>query len=116
MSVRAIDNNGDWTFGQGVGNYIKDDAEIAQNVITRLKSFKNDYFLDTEQNIDWINILGTKNNKDLIITEVRRVISETNGVLRVNDILVLTDTNRNADISVNFDTINNKNIIASVGV
>ena len=41
MSVRKIDKNGDWTFGQGLGNYIKNDDEISQNVITRLKSFTN---------------------------------------------------------------------------
>lgn len=114
--VRQIDKNGDWTFGQGLGNYIIDDDEIGQNVTTRLKSFKNDYFLDTEQYIDWLNDLGKKNNIDLVIENVRRVVSETTGVLRVNDVSIIDNINRNANISINFDTINNKNVLREVGI
>ncbi len=116
MSVRKLDKNGDWTFGQGLGNYIKNDDEIVQNVTTRLKSFKNDYFLDTEQYIDWLNDLGTKGNEDLIISNIRRVVAETNGILRVNDVSLLNNTNRNATININFDTINNKNLTTQIGV
>ena len=113
MSVRKLDKNGDWTFGQGLGNYIKNDDEIVQNVTTRVKSFKNDYFLDTEQYIDWLNDLAFKGNEDLIISNIRRVVAETNGILRVNDVSLLNNTNRNATININFDTINNKNLVLS---
>jgi len=116
MSVRKLDKNGDWTFGQGLGNYIKNDDEIVQNVTTRLKSFKNDYFLDTEQYIDWLNDLAFKGNEDLIISNIRRVVAETNGILRVNDVSLLNNTNRNATININFDTINNKNLTTQIGV
>jgi len=116
MSVRKLDKNGDWTFGQGLGNYIKNDDEIVQNVTTRLKSFKNDYFLDTEQYIDWLNDLAFKGNEDLIISNIRRVVAETNGILRVNDISILDNTNRNATININFDTVNNKNLTTQIGV
>jgi len=116
MSVRKIDKNGDWTFGQGLGNYIKNDDEISQNVITRLKSFKNDYFLDTEQHIDWINDLGKKNNENTVIANIRRVVSETAGILRVNNVSISSNTHRNANININFDTINNTNILKEIGI
>ena len=116
MSVRKIDDNSDWTFGQGLGNYITKDDEIAQNVVTRIKSFKNDYFLDTEQYIDWLNILGVKNNETLVINEVRKVVQKTTGVQRVNDVSLVENDRRNAIILIDFDTIYNKNFLKEVGI
>ena len=116
MSVRKIDDDSDWTFGQGLGNYITKDNEIAQNVVTRLKSFKNDYFLDNTQNIDWLNILGVKNNESLVVNEVRRVVQQTEGIQRVNDVSLVQNDRRNAIIQINFDTIYNKNVLKEVGI
>lgn len=116
MSVRKIDSNSDWTFGQGLGNYITKDKAISQNIITRLKSFKNDYFLDNSQNIDWINILGVKNNQTLITEEIRRVVQQTNDVQRVNSVELVENNLRNAIILINYDTIYNKNISEEVGI
>ena len=116
MSVRKIDKNGDWTFGQGLGNYITRDNEIAQNVATRLKAFKNDYFFDNSQNIDWWNILGVKNNESLVINEVRRVVQQTEGIQRVNDVSLVQNDRRNAIILIDFDTIYNKNVLKEVGI
>lgn len=116
MSVRKLDSNGDFTFGQSQGNYIKRDNEIAQNVVTRIKSFKNDYFLDNSQNIDWLNILGVKNNEEIIIGEVRRVVQQTNGVQRVNEVSLVQNDRRSATIQIKFDTIYNQNILKEVGI
>jgi len=116
MSVRKIDEDSDWTFGQGLGNYITKDNDIAQNVATRIKSFKNDYFLDNTQNIDWLNILGVKNNESLILNEVRRVVQQTEGVQRVNDVSLVQNDKRNAIILIDFDTIYNRNILKEVGI
>jgi len=116
MSVRKIDEDSDWTFGQGLGNYITKDNEIAQNVVTRIKSFKNDYFLDNTQNIDWLNILGVKNNESLIINEVRKVVQQTDGIQRVNDVSLLANNKRDATIQIDYDTIYNKNILKEVGI
>jgi hypothetical protein len=117
MATRKIDNIGDFTFGQGAGNYNKNnDAEISQNVVTRIRSFKFDYFLDIQANIDWLNILGVKNNETLIINEVRKVIQQTTGVQRVNNVQLLKNDKRNATIQINFDTIYNKNIQKEVGI
>lgn len=115
--TRKLDSNGDWTFGKGFANYIRKDDEIAQNVSTRLKSFKNDWFLDTEKNIDWFSILGNKNNEQTIKLEVTRVVKSTVGVLRVNSVEITSIyQNRNAIITVDFDTINNINIKKQIGI
>ena len=86
MRVSRLDENKDWTFGRGKANYAIEDEAIAQNVSTRVKSFANDWFLDTVANIDWIAILGLKTNRDIILNEVERVISETVNVIRITEI------------------------------
>lgn len=111
--TRGIDKNKDWQFGNGINNYKTKDDEIAQNVVTRILSFENDWFLDEDAEIDWLTLLGQRNNKKAIEQEVRRVTIETDGVLRVNRVEVTVE-NRNASIVVEFDTINKENITSEV--
>jgi len=108
MSVRALAGT-DWTFGKSKRNLLYGDDEIAQNVVTRIKSFKNDWFLDTEAEIDWLNILSSKNNKQTIINNIIRVTEATTGVLNVTNVDVLV-TGRYAAITLLYNTINNDNI------
>lgn len=105
MQVKRLDENGDWTFGNGQANYLKDNDAVLQNVTTRLKSFKNDWFLDGDANIDWFNILGSKSNKQTIISEVERVTLQTEGVTKINTIEIEELENRAAKILINLDTI-----------
>jgi hypothetical protein len=110
ITVRKLDNNKDWTFGQGLANYQDKDNAIAQNVSTRLKSFMFDWFLDQQANIDWFNILGQKNNKQVILNVVKTTVLNTDGVISVSDILILDGTDmqsRMLQIQVNFTTIYN---------
>lgn len=105
MKVRRLNNDKDWTFGNGQANYLKDNDAVLQNVTTRLKSFKNDWFLDGDANIDWFNILGSKENKQTIINEVERVTLQTEGVTKINSIELTETENRGANILINLDTI-----------
>jgi len=109
MKVRRIDKNGDWTFGQGTANYADGAEAVRQNVLTRLKSFQNDWFLDMNACIDWLSILGNKNNREIIRREVRRVCGETVGVLAVTSVQIDTvNHNRKADITLSFATFYDK--------
>jgi hypothetical protein len=117
MSVRALDSSGDWTFGQSLANYLTGADEVRQNVITRLKSFKNDWFLDTTQNIDWFNILGNKNTQKIIIQEITRVTQETDGVRQVNNVTILSiNLKRELTVSLSFDTIYDQSFIQQIGI
>ena len=113
--TRGIDANKDWQFGNGINNYKTKDDEISQNVITRLLSFENDWYLDEGAEIDWLTLLGQRNNQKAIEQEVRRVTMDTDGVLRVNEVSI-TVANGNATIIVQYDTINNENITSEVAV
>lgn len=103
--VRALDANNDWTFGSGKANYISGKDAINQTVATRLKSFKYDNPLDTEANIDWIGLLGTKGTQDDILNEIERVVLATDGVTNMTNLEVTLTNNRAQSISVSYNTI-----------
>lgn len=116
MSVRALDSNGDWTFGQGRANYKTKSNEIAQNVVTRLRSFKNNWFLDTDANIDWFSILGNYNNEQTIRREIERVTIETDGVKSIEKIEILVDSSRKATISLEYTDIFEESFVKEIGL
>lgn len=107
--VRALDSSGDWVFGSGKANYISAKAAINQTVTTRLKSFKYDNPLNTESNIDWIGLLGTKGTEDQILSEIERVVLATDGVTKLTNLEVTKTADRVQSISVSYDTIYDDN-------
>lgn len=116
MAVRRLDENGDWTFGQGRANYLIGPDEVLQRVITRIKSFKNDWFLDVDQCIDWINLLANRNNSKIIEDEIERVTLSTPGVRSVKQVKILSINKRDATILLSFDTIYNKAFQKEIGI
>ena len=59
MTVRRLDEDGDLAMGQVklLTGYAA--AEVAQNVVTRLKFFLGEWFLDTSDGTDWFgSVLG----------------------------------------------------------
>jgi len=101
MKVSRITSDNDWTFGRGLANYISKADAVHQKVRTRLQEFKNDWILDTEKGIDWIDLLGRKGTQNAIEREIERVCIGTIGVATVDDISVVVDrTLRTASISV----------------
>lgn len=59
-------------------------TEVARQwVSVRLKTLLGEWFLDTSQGIDWINILSQKGNRTLVDTVIQRTIVETRFVTRL---------------------------------
>lgn len=106
MRVSGLDEDGDWRFGRGLAVYISRGDAIRQNVVTRLKSFRTDFFLDVDANIDWIDLLGRRETKEEILRAVERVTLSTDGVTTISklEIEVKTST-RKATIMLAFGTI-----------
>jgi len=115
MRVSRLDSGHDWTFGKGLANYATKSEAIRQNVQTRLLSFANDWFLDISSNIDWIYILGSKNNEETIKNEVERVVLATDGVLTLDKYELKIDS-REATIEIKFTDIYSENVPALVSV
>lgn len=116
MRVRRITAGGDWTFGQGLANYADKSEAIRQNVVTRIKSFKRDWFLDDSANIAWFDILSSKSNKQTIIREIERVTLATEGVQSITKLDVSGITNREAVVELSFTTIFDDNFTETVGI
>lgn len=60
MIVRALDSDGDWTFGKGKNDYKQNREAVKQNIQTRILSFLGDCFFKLSAGIDWFNLLGGK--------------------------------------------------------
>lgn len=105
MIVRALDSNGDWIFGKGKQNYLTGINALKQQIVTRLKSWKGNCFFARMDGVDWNNYLdiGTKNLLDL---DIKRVVLQTGGVLRMrNYSSILATENRNVSVSFTLDTV-----------
>jgi len=99
MRVSGLDSDGDWIFGSGKASYKTQSEAVLQSIKTRLKSFTDDWFLNIEDGIDWINLLGSKDNEDSINREIEKTILQTDGVVAIiNFSTTLTD--RNLSVSV----------------
>jgi len=113
ISIRQIENisvvAGDWTFGNGLADYIQEEAEINQDLSTRLKSFKNDNPLNMDDNIDWIGLLGRKGTEDTILKEIERVALQTEGITRITSLEVTKTVDRVQSISLLYNTIYTEN-------
>lgn len=83
MKVRAIDSDGDWVFGKGKNDYKKDIDALKQIITTRIKSWKRDCFFAPNDGVDYKNFLD-RNTKTFLDNDIKRVILQTDGVLRIN--------------------------------
>jgi len=102
MIIRNLDQNGDWVFGQGNGNYLTQNNAIGLNIKTRLLSWVGDCFFDLGAGIDWLNRLSKKNQRQLLENDIRRVILQSYGVVGiVNFGTDLTGRKFSANYSVN---------------
>lgn len=88
MSIaRGLDSNGDWLFGKGTNDYVSGNAEVAQDIQTRLSSFVGDCFFDASSGVDWFNLLGSKNQIALNLA-VAAVILNTPNVIGIKQLYV----------------------------
>lgn len=117
MRVSGLDEDGDWRFGRGLAVYISRSDAVRQNVVTRLRSFRTDFFLDVDANIDWIDLLGRKGTREEILRAVERVTLSTDGVTTITqlDIEVKTST-RKATIMLTLGTIFDESITEEITI
>ncbi len=91
MRIRNLDDNGDWTFGKGLQDYLVDQDAILLNLKTRLLSFLGDCFFAKQEGIDWFNFLGSK-NQDQINIAVIKVINSSEGINDVTSVDFFLDS------------------------
>lgn len=113
MRVSGLTSTGDWSFGRGRANYKSASDAVGQNIVTRLRSFKRDWYLDSEANVDWLRLLSTRGIRtETIRQQVERVVRSTEGVARVDRIQAnLNRATRNLTITVNVVDVYNERLL-----
>ena len=107
MTYRKLDANGDYTFGQGSANFFIDQPEaVGQAVMTALKLFQGEWFLDTTAGTPYNSqILGA----GMVATydaAIQDVILSTQGVKSILSYISSVNTaTRSAEINCTIDTI-----------
>jgi hypothetical protein len=74
MLFRALDANGDWMFGQGMGSFATRQAATALNISTRLKSIKGDCFFAPQDGVDYRNLLEKGQAQNLKIAQANQIM------------------------------------------
>lgn len=104
MRVRSITNGGDWTFGKGRAHYKTKSDAIRQNVLTRLRSFRDDWFLNVNHGGRWFELFGTRGTTERqVLREVERIVLTTEGVRAIERLRVIRrDSPRSVTIGLTF--------------
>lgn len=116
MTIRNLDSAGDWTFGQGRQNYLRDERAIELNVQTRLACFLNDCFWQMDFGVDWWNLLGAKGPtaESAIVLQCRTSIAGAFGVVRIGTVRPTIDARtRRLVVRYVIDTIFTRNLVGS---
>lgn len=82
MIFRALTRDGDWQFGAGKQTYARDLTALQFDIKTRLLQWRGDCFYAPEEGVDWNNFLDI-GTKDFLDRDIRRVILQTPGVIRI---------------------------------
>ena len=114
MNFRALDSAGDWTFGNGVQNYLTDNSAIAADISTALQVFLGECFIATNFGVDWWNLIGSKDEAGVIL-QCRQIIVGRVGVTKINSVVATLDrTTRRLVVTYSIDTIFSHNLSNSV--
>jgi len=74
MKTRAVDGNWDWKFGKGLQDYADDALGVAYTVKMKILSWYKDCFFAMDEGIDWKNIIGAKNTKEMADISIKDIL------------------------------------------
>jgi hypothetical protein len=115
MKFRNLSTTNDWSFGQGMQSYASDLKALCLNLKTRILSWAGDCFFDLSAGIDWKNLLDYNTQKQ-IINALKNIAFKTEGVIRVNSIVVSPITDRSVDINISVDTIYGSSVTNAINL
>ncbi len=105
MKLRALTEDGDWTFGTGLYSYTRKIDAIALAIRTRLRSWKGDCFFALAEGVDYVNYLSY-DTKDYLDSNIKRVVLTTEGVLKITNYeSELNNSDRKVTIKMSVQTI-----------
>ncbi|WP_047236638.1 hypothetical protein [Chromobacterium subtsugae] len=83
MRYRKLDANGDYVIGSGADFYANEVAAVAQAVVTRLRLWRAEWFLDTSDGTPWLQDALGQAGKTAIDAALRARILATPGVTEI---------------------------------
>lgn len=85
MRYRQLDAAGDYTFGHGAADFLRDTPEtVAQAVLTRLKLLRGEWFVDTPDGTPWQTEILGEHTRDSYDMAIRSRILGTPGVTQID--------------------------------
>ena len=107
LIYRKLDPNGDYTFGQGSGNFYKNSPEaVAQAVKTRLGLIQGEWFLDIETGTPYNSQILGAGTIPLYDSAIQEVILNTVGVTKITSYSSQVDpSTRHAVVNCTIDTV-----------
>lgn len=93
MKVAGNTSDGDFIFGRGLASYKSKSEAIRQNVVTRLRLFTDDWFMNIESGNPWNELFGGKASKDKIKRQIERSVMTTDGVRQLNSLETIENKN-----------------------
>lgn len=86
MRYRALDSNGDYSFGRDSGNFlINSSACVAQSVQTRLQLWLGEWFLNPTDGTPWLQNVFGRFSKIVADMAIRARVLTTQGVTTISD-------------------------------
>lgn len=84
IRYRQLDQNGDMSWGANLANFYIDNGQaVAQAVLTRLRLWLGEWFLDTSQGVPYLTKVFGKNTQATADTVIRSIILGTLGVTSI---------------------------------
>ena len=109
MKFRSLDGNWDWDFGKGLSSYAPDSMAIAYDVKSKILSWYGDCFFAAQDGIDWKNIIGTKDQKKKLDSNIKRILINQEGIIEIT-FFESEISDRKYHCRVGFKTIYNETI------
>lgn len=116
MRYRELTATGDYKFGHGRLDFLVDSpATVAQAVLTALKLFQGEWFLDSNAGMPWNSQVLGYNTQPLYDTAIKSKILSITGVKSIVQYSSSLDHSKRAlSVSVNIDTVFGMASISSV--
>jgi len=107
MRYRKLDEIGDYSFGNSQANFHQNTpAGVGQAVLTRLKLWVNEWFLNVEDGTDWLDQVLGRGTSLLYEQVIKQRILGTFGVTEITDFYTQFDPNtRKLNIQTTINTV-----------
>ncbi len=112
MIYRKLDSSGDYTHA----GYFKNDFNaVAQAVMTRLKLWETEWFIDLQEGTPYLYGIMGKYTEDTVDSLIKNRILETEGVVEILEYSAIFERDlRKYNISVKISTIYGEGVVNGV--